>query len=165
MGFFLVGVWVIESLLKLPGLFSVFWPILKMLLFGRSPQVLLFPSPPVPLSILSWLYRSHQLQLVSPSCSCFIVYFQFSTKFEVLIILFTFFHFYPVVSWNGKVHYSASSLFLLTVSKSGRLAEIRWSVCISISPRSSCVSFSGKEYGLCLYYLFIWSNLRFLYNS
>ena len=33
------GVWVIASLLKSPGLFSVFWPFSVILLFGWSPLV------------------------------------------------------------------------------------------------------------------------------
>ena len=61
---FLTGVWVTASLLKSLGLFIVFRPILIILLFGWSPPILLFPSPPVPLSIFWWLYRAHQLQLV-----------------------------------------------------------------------------------------------------
>ena len=62
----LTGVWVRASLLKSPGLFSVFWPSLIILSFGWYPLVLLFPNPPVPIPILWWLYRAHQLQLVSP---------------------------------------------------------------------------------------------------
>ena len=36
---FFAGVWVTASLLKSPGLFSVFWPFLIMLSFGWSPLV------------------------------------------------------------------------------------------------------------------------------
>ena len=67
---FFTGVRVTASLIKSLGLFLVFWPISTILLFGWSPLVLLFPSPPVPLPILWWLYRVLQLQLVSPSPSC-----------------------------------------------------------------------------------------------
>ena len=45
-------VWVIPSLLKCPGLFSVFWPFSVMLSFGWSPIVRQLPSPPVPWIIL-----------------------------------------------------------------------------------------------------------------
>ena len=41
------GVWVIASLLKFPGLLSVFCTILAMQQFGWSPLVLSFPSPTV----------------------------------------------------------------------------------------------------------------------
>ena len=52
---------VTASLLKSPGLFSVFWPILIMLYFGWSPFDFLFPSPPFSVQILWWPYREHQL--------------------------------------------------------------------------------------------------------
>ena len=63
-----------ECLLKSPGLSSVFELTLIMLLFGGSLHVFLFPSPPVPVSILLWLYQEHRLQFVSPSLSCFTVF-------------------------------------------------------------------------------------------
>ena len=37
--------------------------------------------------------------------------FQFSSKVEELNLLFAFFQFFPVVSWNGKFHCSAGSIF------------------------------------------------------
>ena len=43
--------------------------------------------------------------------------------------------------------------------------EIMWSVCISKSQKSLCVSFSRTDFGLCIYYLFEWSNFNFLHNS
>ena len=54
--------------------------------------------------------------------------FQFNSNVEVLILLFTFFQFYSVVSWNNKVNNFANSflfLFLLIIIRSGLLAEIR----------------------------------------
>ena len=66
---FLTGIWV-TSLLKSPGLFSIFWPISTMLLSGWSQVVLLFQSPLVLIPILWWLCQDHQLQLVSQSLSC-----------------------------------------------------------------------------------------------
>ena len=90
--------------------------------------------------------------------------FQFSSKVQVLIFLFAFFQFYSVVSRNSKVLYSAGSLFFVDIT-SGRLAEIKWSVCISKSQRSLCGSFSWKDSGLCIYHVFVWSNLNFLHNS
>ena len=54
---------------------------------------------------------------------------------------------------------------LLIIIRSGRLAEIRWSVCTSKSQRSLCVSFSKTDAGLGIYHLFIWSNLNFLHKS
>ena len=59
----------------------------------------------------------------------------------------------------------SSFLLLLTVMRCGRLAEIRGSVCISKFQRSLRVSSSWTDSGLCIYYLFVWSNLNFLHNS
>ena len=53
-------------------------------------------------------------------------FFQFSSKVKVLILLFTFFQFYSVVSRDSKVVNFENSLFLLLVIiRSGFLAEIR----------------------------------------
>ena len=90
------------SLLKSPRLFSVFWPISNMLSFGWSPLVFLFPILSVHFRILWLLYREHQLQLVSLSLSCSVV-FQFSSKVQVIISLFVFLKFYPVVCRDGKI--------------------------------------------------------------
>ena len=49
-------------------------------------------------------------------------------------------------------------LFLLIIIRSGRLAEIWWSVCISKSQKSLCISFSGIDY---YYYL----HIRFFHIS
>ena len=54
---------------------------------------------------------------------------------------------------------------LLTITRSGRMAGIRWSVCISKFQRILCISFSRMDSGLCIYYLFVWSNLNLLHNS
>ena len=53
--------------------------------------------------------------------------------------------------------------FLFIITRSGHLAEIRWSVCMSKSHRSLCVFFFSKtDAGLCIYHLLAWSNLNFL---
>ena len=72
--------------------------------------------------------------------------FQFLSKVEVLIPLFTFFWFNSMVRWDSQVHNSASSLsfflsffffcFFFFCCWSSCLAEICWSVCISKSQRS-----------------------------
>ena len=69
-----------------------------------------------------------------------------------------------MVCRNSKGHYSTDSL-LLTIARSSRLAEIRWSVCISKPQRKLCVSFSRTDSELRIYHLFIWSNFNFLHNS
>ena len=55
--------------------------------------------------------------------------------------------------------------FLLIIIRSDLLAEIRWSVCISKSHRSLRVLFSKTGAGLCIYNLFVLSNLNFLHIS
>ena len=65
-----------------------------------------------------------------------------------------------------KLHNSAGSFFfLLTITRSGRLVEIRWSDYISKSQKTLCVSFSRTDFGLCIYHLLVWSNLNFFHNS
>ena len=95
---------------------------------------------------------------------------------------------------DGKVHYTTNSLFFFfsfcffcfffffcflfcffvflfcfvlffTITRSGCLAEIRLSICISKSRRILCVLFSRTDSRLCTFYLFIWSILNFLHNS
>ena len=66
-----------------------------------------------------------------------------------------------LVSRGSKVDYFASSLFLLIIIRPGLLAEIRRSMCMSKSHGSLCVSFSWTGAGLCIYHLFVWSNLNF----
>ena len=54
------------------------------------------------------------------------------------------------------------SFFLLIMIRSGRLAKIWWSVRISKSQRSLCVSFFRIHSGLCISHLLVWSNIKFL---
>ena len=55
--------------------------------------------------------------------------------------------------------------FLFTVTRSGHLVKIRWSICISKSQWSLWVSFSRTDFELCIYHLFVWTNFNFLHNS
>ena len=78
-------------------------------------------------------------------------FFQFPSKVEVLILLFKFFQFYSVVSEDSKVDNFANSLFFLLITiRSGLLAEIWWSVCMSKSHKSLCVLFSMRGAVLCI---------------
>ena len=118
----------------------------------------------------SWIKFSNPLVTVqnAPIRICTIVtfmfhsLFQFPSKVAVLLLLFTFFQFHDAVSRNSKVDNFASSLFFIIITRAGLLAEIRWSVCMSKSNRSLCVSFSRASAGLCIYHLFVWSNLNIL---
>ena len=178
---FFTGVRMTASFLTSPGLFSVFWPISTLLYFGWSPLILLFPSPSVLESNLWLLYWAHQLQLVSASLSCSIVFCtlarsvthlsfrfppilpcgqperqntlfdRFSLFFYLSIYLLFFFFFF---------------FFFLTITRSGRLAEKRWSVCISKSREFGASHFLGRILGcvyttsFCADFLQFWSLIR-----
>ena len=90
-----------------------------------------------------------------------------------LSFFFAFFQFYSVACRDGKVLNSGRSLslsfffsfFLLTITRSGRLVEIRLSVFITKSQRTFYFSFSRTDSGLWIYHLLVWSNVNFLHNS
>ena len=68
--------------------------------------------------------------------------------------------------WKGSLQVALDygcQLYLLI--RSGLLAEISWSVHMSKSHRSLCLSFSRTAAGLCIYHLFVWSNFNFLHIS
>ena len=56
-------------------------------------------------------------------------------------------------------------IFLKIITRSGLLAEIRWSVCMLKSHWSLYVSFSRTGAGLCIYHWLVCSNLNFLHIS
>ena len=92
-------------------------------------------------------------------------FLQFPSKVKVFVLHFIFVQFFSIVSRDSKVNNFASSLFLLfIIIRYCRLAEIRWSVCMSKFHRGLCASFSKIYVGLCIYYLLVWSNLSFLHN-
>ena len=115
-----------------------------------------------------------QPQLISPSPSYSMVFFFFCSlarfRYSSLISLSFIFTLKP--GQDNKVHYSVGSLlffsfffFLVAITWSGHLAEIRCSVCISKSLGNLCVSFSRTDFGFWVYHLLVWSNLNFFYNS
>ena len=71
------------------------------------------------------------------------------------------FHFLSVYPVVNIIQFS----FLLTIARSGHLAKFRWCICLLKSQRIFCISFCKRDSGLCIYHLFIWSNLNFLHNS
>ena len=89
-------------------------------------------------------------------------FFQFSSKVEVLILLFTFFQFYSGIE-KSTIFQILFFFFLLIIIRSGLLAMIRWSVYMSKSHWSFSMSFSRTGAGLCIYHLFVWSNWNFLH--
>ena len=119
----------------------------------------------MPISTLWWLYKEHQLQSVSPSLSCSIFFFYSLAKSRYLFFFLFSFNFTLRSVGTAKFTIRQVLIFLLIITRSGHLAEIRWSVCISKSQRILCVAFSRTITGLCIYHMFLWSNFNFLHNS
>ena len=101
-----------------------------------------------------------------------IVTFMFYSFFNSLArsrYLSLFSHSFSFIMWSARIPKSIILqiffFFLLIIIKSGLLAEIRWSVCMSKSHWILCVSFSKTGAGLCIYHLLAWSNLYFLQLS
>ena len=102
--------------------------------------------------------------LRAPVTISIIVTFMFHSFFSSLarswyLSFFSFsFNFTPWSAETAKFTILHVLFFMLIIIRSGRLAEIRWSVCMSKSQRSLCVSFFRTDSGLYLYHLFVWSN-------
>ena len=75
------------------------------------------------------------------------------------------FSFIPRTAGTAKSTILQVLFFLMIFIRSGLLAKIRWSMCMSKSHKSLCVSFSRTGAGLCTYHLLVWSNLNFLHIS
>ena len=112
-------VWETASILKAPGLFSVFWPISVMLLFWRFPLFLLFLTPSVLVSNLLVIVPKHQ----------------------VLILLFIFFHFCLWSAGTAKsIIQQVLSLLLIII----RSRQIINRYIANMSPRSTPATMSKK---------------------
>ena len=95
--------------------------------------------------------------------SCSTVFFQFPSRVQVLLLLFTFFHFYS--AGTAKSTTLQVFLYLFIIIWFGSLSKIRWSVSISKSQKNLCVSFSKTNSGFSLYHLFLYLNFNFLHSS
>ena len=73
-----------------------------------------------------------------------IVTFMFHSFFIFPRYLSLFSHSFNFTQFYSKVRKSASSLFIMIIIRSSRLAEIKWSVCISKSQRSLYISISDR---------------------
>ena len=91
-------------------------------------------------SFFNSLSRSRFLSFFSQSFS-FILWSAWTVKLSILQVLF---------------------FCVCIIIRSGLLGEIRWSVCILKFHGSLCVLFSRMGAGLCIYHLFVGSNLNFL---
>ena len=69
------------------------------------------------------------------------------------------------LSLRKVLYLSGFLFFLLTITRSSHLAKVRWYVCQSKSQTSLCVLFFRIDSRLCIYPLFVWSNLNFLHIS
>ena len=156
------GVWVKASLLQSPGLFSLFWPFYNAVVWMVStrPPTSKFSSP-----------FNNPFVTVSKAAITIgiIIIFMFHSFFNSLArakCLSFFSHSFSFILWSAGTAKSAFLqvlFFLLLITiRSGLLAEIRWSVCISKSQKSLFVPFSRTGAGLCIYHLFVWWNLNFL---
>ena len=96
------------------------------------------------------------------------MFYSFFNSLARLRYLSFFSHSFSIILWSAGTAKSTILqilFFLLIIIRSGLLAGIRWSVCMLKSHRSLCVSFSRTGAGLCIYYLFVWSNLNFFHIS
>ena len=75
------------------------------------------------------------------------------------------FNFTPWSTGTAKSIILQVHTFCLIIMRSGRLTELSWSVCISISQRSLSVSFSRTDSWLYIYHFSVWSNFNFLNYS
>ena len=141
-----------RTLLSILAVFNnaVFWMISTRLPSSMSSRpfnnpLVIVPKAPITNGIIitfmfhsffNSLARSRYLSFFSHSFS-FIQWWAGTTKLIILQIVF---------------------FFSLIIVMFYLLAEIRWFVCMSKSHRSLRVSFSRTGAGLCIYYLFVWSN-------
>ena len=83
------------------------------------------------------------------------------TRSKYLSLFSVFLNFHSMLRWDGKIHYTAGSLFLLRIITRFRfLTRIRWSVCLLKSLRILWMDFSSW-----VIYLVISPDFNFLYNS
>ena len=105
----------------------------------------------------NWYHRHFHVQ---------VFFFQFSSKVQILILLFTLFQFYSGVSRLCKVLNSASSFFSFFFFFF-LFGLVVWSILgdpfVCQNPRG--VSFFKTNVGLCIYYFLVWSNFNSLQNS
>ena len=121
-----------------------------MLWSGWSPLSLLFRSLQVSLSIFC---APIKIGITNNFIfNCFFLVSQARSRY--LSFFLQSFNFTLWSDWKAKSR-MLKVLFLL----------ISWSVCLTKSHWSLCVSFSRTGYGLYIYHLFVWLHLNFLRNS
>ena len=128
-------VWVITGLVKSPKLFLVFLDLNNAVVWTVSTHPFISNHPNAAL-ILCWLYRILQLLWVSPLLSRF---FSSLTRSMYLSLFSLSFSFTQWSAGTAKSTIRQIIYFLLTITRSGRLAKIKGSVCLSESQRILCV--------------------------
>ena len=123
-----------------------------------------------PTSKFSRPFNNHLVTVPKvPITISIIVTFMFHSFFNSLArYLSLFSHSFSFILWSAGTAKSTIQLvlfFLFIIIRFGLLAKIRWSVSMSKSHRSLCVSFSRTGAGLCKYHLFVYSNFSFLHIS
>ena len=134
--------------------------------------VICMVSNHLPTSKSSWSFNNYLVTVPkAPITIGTIVTFMFYIFFNSLArsrYLSFFSHSFSFILWSaGTAKSTILQIFfyLLIIIRSGLLPEIRWSVCMSKSHRSLCMSFSWRGAGLCIYHLFVRSNLNLLHIS
>ena len=166
-------VWV-TTLVKFPGLFSVFGPISIMQWFEWSPLVQLFPAPSPFINPLVTVSRA-------TITICIMVTFVFHSLFFFNSLARSSYLYFSSLTFNFTMWSTGTAkptilqvlsfffffffFFLLIIIRSGRLAQIKWFLCMSKSHWSFCVSFPCTDSGLYIYHLFVWPNFNYLNNS
>ena len=149
-------VWVIASLLKSPGLFSVLWSITIMMLLDG----LLSPSY---FKVFQYLYQTFGDLTERTNYTWYYHHFHVPEFFKYrvrsrhlsLISLSVLPCGHPE---QQSPQFSKFPFLLWTIPRSGCLTQIMW------FQRILRVSFSRTDSGLCIYHLFVWYNLN-LHNS
>ena len=118
----------------------VVWMVSTCPLISKSSSPFINPSvtvlrAPIPIGItVTFMFH---LFFNSLARSRYLSFFSFSFNFSLCFA-------------RTVYNFASCLFFLFSIIRSGHLAKIRWSVCMSKSQRSLCVSFSRTDVGLCI---------------
>ena len=115
-------------------------------------------------TMLWWLYRMLLLELLLTSLSCSIGFWSLTRSKYLSFVSLSLLSTGTAKSSIRHVIFFFLLLLLLNIIRSGHPDEIRWSVYKSRSQRIFYISFSWTDSWLCIYHLFVWSNLNVVYN-
>ena len=146
--------------------------LLSILAVFNNAVVWMVSSRP-PTSKSSWPFKNPLVTVPKAAITIgIIVTYMFHSFFNSLArsrYLSFFSHSFSFILWTaGTAKSTILQIFfflLLIIIRSGLRADIWWSVCMSKSHQSLCMSFSRTGAGLCIYHLLARSNLNFLHIS